>query len=73
MSDRPPRARAPRPSRFLPGLLALAVAATGCSPGPGSAGSPATSKTPEVAKHQKHMEDMLKKTEAEAKPSGKSG
>jgi hypothetical protein len=68
MTNRSPSARAPRLSRFLSALLALALAATGCSPGPGSTGNAATSKVPEVAKHQKHMEDMLKKTEAKAKP-----
>ena len=67
MSPRSLRARAPRPSRSLPGLLALVLATAGCSPGPGSSGGPATSKVPEIAKRQKHMEDMLKKGASTAK------
>jgi hypothetical protein len=50
------------------------MAASGCSPGPAS--SPGergtTSTVPEIAKRQKHMDEMLKKTESKAKTPAKS-
>jgi hypothetical protein len=70
MIDRPPCARAPSPHRILTGPLALSLAlaltASGCSPGPATSqvGGGTTSKVPEIAKRQKHMEDLLKKGES---------
>jgi hypothetical protein len=47
--------------------------ASGCTPG--SAPSPAeggtTSKVPEIANRQKHIQDMLKKAESKANPPAK--
>ena len=71
MSDHPPRVRAPRPHRILAGPLALSLSltASGCSPGPApsQAEDGTTSKVPEIAKRQKHMEEMLKKGESKEK------
>jgi hypothetical protein len=69
MSDRPSCVRAPSPHRILAGLLALALTASGCSPGgsPSQDGGGTTSKVPEIAKRQKHMEEMLKKAESKTK------
>ena len=77
MSDRPPCVRAPRPHRILAGPLALSLAlaltASGCSPGPApsQAADGTTSKVPEIAKRQKHMQEMLKKGESKAKSPAK--
>jgi hypothetical protein len=73
MSDRSPCVRTSSPHRVLAGplalLLALALTASGCSPGPDPSpvGGGPTSKVPEIAKRQKHMADMLKKSESKAK------
>ena len=73
MSDRPPCVRTPGPRRILAGplalFLALTLTASGCSPGsdPSQAGAGTTSKVPEIANRQKHMEEMLKKGESKAK------
>jgi hypothetical protein len=78
MSAPPHCVRAPSPHRTLAGPLALSLAlaltASGCSPGPDSTqvGDGTTSKVPEIAKRQKHMEEMLKKGESKAKPPAKS-
>ncbi len=77
MSDRPPCVCAPRPHRILAGSLALSLAmaltAWGCSPGPGTGdvGDGTTSKVPEIAKRQKHMNDMIKKAESKEKTPAK--
>ena len=77
MSDRSPRIRTSSPHRVLTGpltlLLALALTASGCSPGPdpSQVGGGPTSKVPEIAKRQKHMEEMLKKGESKAKSPDK--
>ena len=75
MSDRSPCVRAPRLHRILATLMALSVVlsltALGCSPGPAASEvkDGVTSKVPEIAKRQKHMEEMLKKGASTAKPS----
>jgi hypothetical protein len=75
MSDRSPCVRTSSPHRVLSGplalLLALALTASGCSPGPDPSpvGGGPTSKVPEIAKRQKHMEEMLKKGASTAKSS----
>ncbi len=74
MSEWPPCVLASSPQRILAGplvlCLALAVTASGCSPSPASSqAGDATSKVPEIAKRQKRMEEMLKKTMR--KPPGK--
>jgi hypothetical protein len=77
MSDRPPCVRAPRPQRILAAPLALSLAlslpAWGCSPGsdPSQVGGGTTSKVPEIAKRQKHMEELLKKGESKAESPAK--
>jgi hypothetical protein len=77
MSDRSPCVRTSSPHRVLAGplawLLALALTAAGCSPGPDPSpvGGGPTSKVPEIAKRQKHMEEMLKKGESKAKSPDK--
>jgi hypothetical protein len=77
MSDRPPCVCAPRPHRFLSGPLALslslAMTAAGCSPGSdsGQGGDGTTSKVPEIAKRQKHMNDMINKAESKEKTPAK--
>ncbi len=77
MSDRPPCDRAPRRHRILVGppalSLALALTALGCSPGAdsGQVGDGTTSKVPEIAKRQKHMNDMIKKGESKEKAPAK--
>jgi len=78
MSDPPPCVRAPHSQRILSVplslSLALAMAASGCSPGPATSQveGGTTSNVPEIAKRQKHMDDMLKKTESKAKAPAKS-
>jgi hypothetical protein len=78
MSDPPPCVRAPSPHRILASPLALSLAlalmASGCStgPAPSQVGGGTTSKVPEIAKRQKHMEEMLKKEESKAKSLAKS-
>jgi hypothetical protein len=78
MIDRPPCVRTPSPNRVLAGplavLLALALTASGCSPGsdPSQAEGGPRSKVPEIAKRQQHMEEMLKKSEAKAKAPAKT-
>ncbi len=78
MSDRLPCVRTSSPHRFLAGplalLLVLTLMASGCSPGAESnpAGGGPTSKVPEIAKRQSHMEEMLKKSESKAKSPAKS-
>ena len=76
MSDRPPCVRAPIRTESWPArwpCLALALTTSGCSPDP--APSPAedgtTSKVPEIARRQKHMQEMLKKAESKAKSPAK--
>jgi hypothetical protein len=77
MSDPPPCVRAPSPHRILASplaqFLALAVTVSGCSPGPDSSrvGDGTTSKVPEIAKRQKHMNDMIKKAESKEKTPAK--
>jgi hypothetical protein len=77
MSDSPPCVRAPRPHRILAGSLALSLAmaltASGCSPGSatGEVGDGTTSKVPEIAKRQKHMNDMIQKSESKEKTPAK--
>jgi hypothetical protein len=69
--------RAPRPHRILAGPLALSLAlaltASGCSPGPApnQVGDGTTSKVPEIAKRQKYMQEMLKKGESNAESPAK--
>jgi hypothetical protein len=74
MTDSPRGDRAPRPTRILAGPLALALLASGCSPDPAQSqgGGGTRSKVPEIAKRQKHMEDMLKKGESKEKSPAKS-
>ena len=77
MSDPPPFVRAPRPHRILAGPLALSLAlaltASGCSPDSDSSqAGGATSKVPEIAKRQKHMEELVKKGESKAESPAKS-
>jgi hypothetical protein len=75
MTDRSACIRAPRLHRILAGPMALSLvlslAASGCSPGPGPSEveGGVTSKVPEIAKRQKHMEEMLKKGASTAKSS----
>ena len=78
MSDRIPCVRTRIAHRVLSGpsalFFALALTASGCSPGSDasqSEGGP-TSKVPEIAKRQKRMEEMLKKGESKAKSAAKT-
>ena len=53
--------------------LSLALTSWGCSPDSApSPGGGVTSKVPEIAKRQGHMEEMLKKSESKTKPLSKS-
>ena len=75
MSDRSPCVRAPRLHRILamPMALSLVLSLTssGCSPVPAQSEvkGGVTSKVPEIAKRQKHLEEMLKKGASTAKSS----
>jgi hypothetical protein len=75
MSDRSPCVHAPRLHRFLASPMALSLflslTSSGCSSGvaPSEVESGVTSKVPEIAKRQKHMEEMLKKGASTAKSS----
>lgn len=77
MSDRPHSVDSPGPLQMRTGplavLLSLAVSASGCMAEPPSdqAASGTTSKVPEIARRQKHMQDMMKKAQSKEKsPAG---